>query len=183
MQRPSRRGFLRNSLSTAAAAPLASPAVAPSTEPTRLPNAAWIPKTLDHWRARWIWDDYNRETTNIYVCLRKVVNLQAAPRAADVWVTANSVYKLWINGVEAGRGPEPNEPPFKFYDYYELTKLFHPGENIIAALAYNFGIGTHFYGAGPGGFLLEAHLFDAAGRETVVVTDNTWRAALPRWYS
>ncbi len=183
MQSPSRRGFLRNSLSAAAAAPLASQAAAPSTEPTRLSNAAWIPKPLDHWRARWIWDDYNRETTNIYVCLRKVVTLEAAPRAADVWVTANSVYKLWINGVEAGRGPEPNEVPFKFYDYYELAKLFRPGENIIAALAYNFGIGTHFYGAGPGGFLLEAHLFDAAGRETAVLTDNTWRAALPRWYS
>jgi hypothetical protein len=183
MQSPSRRGFLRNSLSTAVAAPLASHAATPSAAPTRLSNAAWIPKTLDQWRARWIWEDYNRETTNIYVCLRKVINLEAAPRAAGVFVTASSVYKLWINGVEAGRGPEPNEAPFKFYDYYELAKLFHPGENIIAALAYNFGIGTHFYGAGPGGFLLEAHLTDSVGRETAILTDNTWRVALPRWYS
>jgi len=61
--------------------------------------------------------------------------------------------------------------------------LFHPGENVVAALAYNFGIGTHFYGAGPGGFLLEAHLADAAGRESLLLTDNTWRVALPRWYS
>ena len=56
--------------------------------------------------------------------------------------------------MEAGRGPEPNEPPFKFYDYHELGKLFRRGENVVAVLAYNLGIGTHFYGAGPGGFLL-----------------------------
>jgi len=179
MNGSSRRGFLRNSLASCTA-----PAAVPRTvKGNPLAPAAWIPRTLEGWKAHWIWDDYNRETTNIFVCLRKVVTLDGAARQAHVWATANSFYRLYINGVEAGRGPEPNEPPFKFYDYHELGKLFRRGENVVAVLAYNLGIGTHFYGAGPGGFLLEAHLEMEDGGRVEMVTDRSWRVAVPRWYS
>jgi hypothetical protein len=169
----SRRGFLQASL--------AAPVLAAGTGVSLA--APWIPKTVDQWKARWIWDDYNRETTNIYVCLRKRVVLDAAVRNADVWCTANSFYRLFVNGQQVGMGPEPNEPPWKYYDYYRLAGSWRAGENAIAALCYNLGIGTHFYGAGPGGFLLQAALELENGKQLEIVTDGSWQAAVPRWYS
>ena len=175
MLTPSRRGFIQTSL---AAAGLTEPPANPG-----LPAVPWIARTPRAWKARWIWDDYNRETTNIYVCLRKRVMLERAPRAADLWCTANSFYRLFINGQPVWMGPNPNEPPWKYYDYYDVGRLLRSGENAIAALCYNLGLGTHFYGAGPGGFLLQAEVELEGGRRVEIVTDSTWRTALPRWYS
>ncbi len=171
----SRRGFLQASV--------VSPVLAAGTSEAAALLAPWIPKTVAKWKARWIWDDYNRETTNIFVCLRKRIVLDSAVRSAELWCTANSFYRLYINGQQAGIGPEPNEPPFKYYDYYQPAALFRVGENSIAALCYNLGIGTHFYGAGPGGFLLQGLLELDNGRRIEILTDGSWQAAVPRWYS
>ncbi len=127
------------------------------------------PKT--DWTANFIWDSSDGSEENVWMCLRKTVELSEAPAALTACIAADSRYWLYINGetvvFEGGakRGPTAND---SYYDTVEIGPYLKPGQNVIAALVWYWGKDTSYSNtdSGKAGFLFEA------GR---IVSDRSWK--------
>jgi len=135
------------------------------------------------WSASWIWHPPTGAPDNFYLYARREFTLDAMPKRARVFVTAGSLYKLYLNGRYVGRGPNPADPSHYYYDVHEVASLLVPGANVIAAVCYNYGpeskgvIGQNW---GRGAFILELR---AGHADTpLVVTDRSWKVIqAPEW--
>jgi hypothetical protein len=141
-------------------------------------------------KAAWIWLDpatdasarHGDEKHALAAWFRKEIKLADEPQSVEARVSADSVYRLWINGKLVSRGPaDPgNDIDSRFgwshrwlYDCRNLTAFFHKGRNVIAAEV--FSTGQPNYSLGKAGFLFEADIRSAQSRVTVA-TGPDWRA-------
>ena len=95
------------------------------------------------WQAQWIWlDPAAGGGEAIAACFRKKVTLPAAPKAVRARISADIVYRLWINGQLVSRGPADPGNDYSprtrwshqwLYDVRDLTPFFKPGDNVMAA--------------------------------------------------
>lgn len=108
--------------------------------------------------ANWIWDSGPQQPVNHYMYMRKVVDLPTEPMKVVVHVSADSRYKLYVNGEMVGRGPVRSDPRWQHYDTYDLTTSLHKGRNSIAALVHHYGTDTFTYHLGRGGFLFDGQV-------------------------
>lgn len=69
--------------------------------------------------------------------------LAALPRRADLFITADSRYKLWINGRFLTRGPARSYPQAQKVDQIDVTAYLQTGFNLIAVQVYSPGY-SHF---------------------------------------
>lgn len=127
------------------------------------------------WQARWIW---TADSSAGAGWLRKEVTLAEVPRQAVAWMTADTKYRLWINGRLVSRGPADIGRDFAggttgrwFYDCRDLTPFFCKGRNVIAAEVISGGGVSR----GKRGWLFEAQI-DAA----TLKSDATWLAVPAR---
>lgn len=139
------------------------------------------------WTASWIWHPPKADMDNLYVYARRTFDLADVPPGARAFVTAGSLYKLYVNGRYVGRGPNPSDPSRYYYDVHPLAKFLRPGKNVVAAVCYNYGAETKgILGQnwGRGGFLLEIRAAaegDAEG-DVLLATDGAWKVLqAPEW--
>lgn len=136
------------------------------------------------WNAQWIWHPTLERMDNFYLYARREVELtQTPPAGACVYVTAGSLYQLYVNGKFVGRGPNPSDPSRYYYDVYDVGALLQAGRNSVAVMAYNYGaeskgvIGQNW---GRGGLLLEMR--GARDGAPLLATDGSWRVVqAPEW--
>ncbi len=121
--------------------------------------------------------------------LRRAFALRATPVRARIYATALGGYRVTVNGRAAG--PEALAPDWTDYRYrltyqaYDVTRLLRPGANAVGVLlgagwyASPMGFSTKRYAFGPPPvrLLLELVVTYADGREEVIGSDTTWRAA------
>ncbi len=108
--------------------------------------------------------------------LRRVIQLDQ-PTATRLFITADTRYRLWINGRRVADGSVQSQPYFQYYDEHDVTDHLIAGDNCIAILGYHQGIQPHT----RGGVLAEG--VDGNGH-TLVATDGQWRAlACDAWRS
>ena len=126
------------------------------------------------WQASWI-GVTNAPTANQWICYRKVVQLNEAPRQAVARIAADSKYWLWVNGKlvvfegQLKRGPNPQDT---YYDRVGLAKHLQKGENTIAVLLWYFGKhGFSHKSSGKAGLVFDMH-----GDGTRVLSDRSWKA-------
>lgn len=122
------------------------------------------------WTANWIWAKEHTQTPNFYMYARREFETELIGGARCL-VTCSTEYKLYINGRYIGRGPSPCHPSYQYYDEYDVNHALRPGKNVIAALCYNYGVGTHCRPQAPGAFLLQLEI----GGEPCVITDESWK--------
>ncbi len=126
------------------------------------------------WRGRWIWAPGPGREKNSYWYFRKEFDLNAAPAAAALRITADTRYKLFVNGELVAQGPPLSQPYFMYFDTHDAARLLRSGRNCVAVLVYHIG---HFQDA-RGGLLLE---LDADG-EPLTQTDASWKVLRsPAW--
>lgn len=140
------------------------------------------------WHARWIWAasaDAPSTTSRSVVLLRHEVDLTDVPEVVAARWFATARAAVWVNGVEAGRGPVRGNPRRWRFEEADLAPLLRPGRNVISAIAWSYPGATPWFLPQPvfandlyhGGFVLEADLGDRW-----LVTDERWTAtALPGW--
>lgn len=83
----------------------------------------------------WIWmDSWTAEDKEwpVLVLFRKTLDLEKMPRKASLRVSADSRYKLYINGSLAEIGPSRGDSQVWFFDEVDICPYLEEGENIIA---------------------------------------------------
>lgn len=126
------------------------------------------------WQAKWIWANGHTDTPNFYLYARKEIDLSDF-QGAKAFVTCSSEYNLYINGRFVGRGPSPCHPTFQYFDEYDISHYLRSGKNVIAAICYNYGVGTHCRPQAPGGFLLQAEIKTGPNDFISLCSDESWK--------
>ncbi len=127
------------------------------------------PKT--DWTANYVWDSSDGGEENVWMCMRKTLDLDRAPESLTAYISADSRYWLYINGETAvfegsvKRGPTPDG---SYFDSVDIAPYLKPGKNIISALVWYWGKNTSFSNtdSGKAGFLFEA------GN---IISDSSWK--------
>jgi len=138
------------------------------------------------WKANWIWHPETWHMDNFYMYARKIVNLPGRVDSARVFCTCYNEYKLYINGKFVGRGPAPSDPNWQYYDEYDIKSHLRAGENVFAAVCYNYGRGTKCLANrqdGPGGFFFQGEIKSKDGKSIKIITDKNWRVLHAEWLS
>lgn len=133
-------------------------------------------------KAQWIWRGSSvHDAFNETLLARKSFTLQR-PVAASLAITADSYYRLHINGTWVNDGPARCWPEHYQYDVIDVTPYLCAGVNEIRVTARYFGVGTFHQVPLRGGLLAELRAVDETGCEVCVGTDDRWQvSAAPGW--
>jgi alpha-L-rhamnosidase len=167
----------------AAPAPLAPPAVEKplSVEAmNRLGPDTGVPHRLDLAPARWIWFPSARTLPSTFVLFRREVVIDRPLSRVRGWITADSRYRLTVDGQVVQWGPAPSDPRALDVDPVDLTALLSPGRHVIGVEVLYYGRGDGTWAAGKPGLLVHLRLEGLDGTSTSLVSDERWTSFLDR---
>ena len=134
-------------------------------------TARWICKRQASYKA------YNRTAL-----FHKEFNLDEKPIRARLCITADSWYRLFVNGEWVNDGPCRSWPEHYQYDEIDLASLLREGKNELRVIAKYWGTGIFHTRPQQAGFLAQLDLILDTEEKITIVTDETWQAAdLPGW--
>ena len=111
------------------------------------------------------------DLVNLFVQARHTFDIEEVPEKCLVKVTADSRYKLSVNGEYVCKGPVRGYQESWPFDRVDISPWLKPGKNLISAQLYSYGIGTYFYvHAGRAGFILDGKIGDVD-----ISTSSKWR--------
>lgn len=91
----------------------------------------------------WIGGEHPFDLHEVYLDFRADLTLAQAPASAILRLTADSRYRLWINGQPVGYGPERSWPGAMAVDAHDVSTWLRAGANAIAVQVYGPGY-SHF---------------------------------------
>lgn len=125
--------------------------------------------------AKWIWLPSERCLPNTFVLFRRELKLVAAPRRAQGWLTADSRYRLTVNGQRIQWGPAPCDPRWQEVDPFDITNALRIGDNVIGLEVCYFGHGDGTWPMGAPGFIFRLEMDGE-----LIVSDSSWQTFLDR---
>lgn len=119
-------------------------------------------------RALWIWPD-------VPVVLDQHCNFYTAfsytEGPAELLISADSNYAVWVNGQLADSGQYPDFPHYKVFDRLDLSRLCVPGENHLAITVWYYGKQNMSYFPGQAALRFQLNLNGVpavcSGKETL----------------
>ncbi len=127
--------------------------------------------------AKWIWafrDNYNKYN-DVIIALKRFH--ESSKTISSIKITADSYYRLYINGHWVHDGPSRAWTHNYIYDTHDISKFLIEGENCVKIVARYFGCG-HFHGIPQqAGLLVQIELKSPTGDKKVIVSDNSWLVA------
>jgi len=137
--------------------------------------------------AVWIGSAHPFDLTEAYLCFQSPAawRLTDLPQRAELFITADSRYKLWINGRFVSRGPGRCYPERQSVDRFDVTALLEPGANTIAVQVYQPGYSHFAYvHRGAAGLLAslvgDGRLLLSTGTDWHVHRDPSYAVCVPR---
>lgn len=136
-------------------------------------------------RKQWIWLGNWTDSEQVHpgvVHFRRTLRLEATPAEAKVQVSADTRYRLLVNGHPVGFGPLKGDAVRWFSDEIDLAPWLTAGENVLAAIVLRYPPIPHegaesIWRTFTPGFMMEGFLRFADGTEQPLRTDEDWRAA------
>jgi Bacterial alpha-L-rhamnosidase 6 hairpin glycosidase domain/Alpha-L-rhamnosidase N-terminal domain len=128
----------------------------------------------------WIGSDHPFDLHEAYLCFRRELRLERRPARAELFISADSRYKLWVNGHFVGRGPARSYPHAQCVDRLDIAEYLRPGPNLLAAQVYQPGYSHFAYVHRAAAGLLAWLECDG---EIVVATDTSWRTRRDRSFA
>ncbi len=125
-------------------------------------------------RAKWIWAAGAENPLNQYLLVRKTITLKEKPDNLSAYISAYAVADVYVNGQLVDRCPMNCDPEYQVYEKFDLTSLFHKGENTISAIVYNYGIGMHHRINARGGFFFQAKATVTGSSAMDINSDESW---------
>jgi hypothetical protein len=127
--------------------------------------------------ARWIWLPAVPEVVNHFVEFRRSFTLPAPPASAELLLTVDSDYQLFVNGTEVWGRQFSDYPERRSVNRHEVAPLLRPGANVLAVRCYHRGESSSDHRTGRPGLLAQL----TAGAVTLW-TDAAWRCRLSPVY-
>jgi len=81
----------------------------------------------------WIWTDTEEMPENKLFLFRKSFSLEEKPKSALVKVSADTRYRLYVNGVSVSFGPCKGDAQVWYYEEVDIAPYLKEGENTVAA--------------------------------------------------
>lgn len=94
------------------------------------------------WRAQYAWSDTPGGNGLTVRYFRRNFYIDTVPEVFLIYISADSRYKLWVNGCFVGRGPLKGTLDHYHYEVYNLHTYLHVGKNVIAVEVRWFGQDT-----------------------------------------
>lgn len=138
-----------------------------------------MPERLDLSPAKWIWFPSQRTLANTFVLFRQEVDLTEVPTAVRGWISADSRYRLYVNGIPVQWGPAPSDPRFAEADPLDLKDFLHVGKNVIGIEVLYYGHGEGTWPIGKPGLLFNLEIAGSA-TSLKLVSDASWMCAVDR---
>lgn len=113
---------------------------------------------------RWIWTTNFADKQTCRLWRAFTIPATNAVRKANLLITADNSYRLYLDGREIGQGGNWNG-----LTDYDLTWLLTPGRHVLAVEAFNDGL--------EGGIIAGLQVQLANGERMQVLSDKTWRIA------
>ena len=138
------------------------------------------------WTAKWIWTSGlpREQKTHELVYFRRKFNAAEGKNSLKVKVTADSRYRLYINGISVSVGPCKGDLHTQYYESVDLSAYVKPGVNVIAAKVLHFAPGSPYvqgisgiasvWRSNAGAFLLQGSLINENGAAESLDTDEKW---------
>jgi hypothetical protein len=92
------------------------------------------------WRASWVTHPTAPLREPVVLHFRHTLTLAAVPASYPVRVSADNRFVLFVNGHRVGDGPARGDLPHWRYERFDLAPLLQPGQNLITATVWNFGV-------------------------------------------
>ena len=123
------------------------------------------------WTAQWITSSDSPQRDLVVLHFRKVMELAQAPEHFIVHVSADNQFILYVNQQWVGSGPSRSDLGHWRYETYDIAPLLRPGQNVVAAVVWNFGVLTPLAQISDRiGFVLQGD----GEAERVADTGSTW---------
>jgi alpha-L-rhamnosidase len=134
--------------------------------------------------AHWIWSAENPNAYNPILLARRKFALPAGlgEYKAELAITADSWYRVFINGEWVNDGPCRSWPEHYQYDVLDVTPSLRAGENEVCVLVRYWGTGTFHNLPQQAGLLAQLNVQDGEGETFTLCSDASWEVAdLPAW--
>lgn len=129
------------------------------------------------WSREWQVSDKEEPTLMLF---RKTFKITGNPKKAIISISADSRYKLYVNGKLAEVGPSKGDREVWFFDEVDILSYINEGENVLAVqvlryplehLKGNYGVFRTEY---PGLFI-EGNVEDETGERYCLNADESWK--------
>jgi alpha-L-rhamnosidase len=124
----------------------------------------------------WIWDGGEPRPYNAWRWFRRSLHWEGG--AVQIAITADTRYRLWVNGEWVADGPVRSWPEHYQADALDLTPYLRSGQNEIRVLVHFFGCGNFHVIPQRAG--LAAVLYEEEAE--VLRTDESWEVAVASGY-
>ena len=133
--------------------------------------------------SNWIWLDAEKQDCPddpFIVLFRRKVYISAEPSRADVVISADSRYKLYVNERFVEAGPSKGDSQIWFQDEIDIAPYLKQGNNVIAVVVLRFpqnpfrGNQSIMSTAFPGLYFIGV-IEDEAGRTYDISADREWK--------
>ncbi len=128
------------------------------------------------YQAQWIWCKVESPKPFQFVRFRKTIELVSRPASATAYVTADTFYRLWINGQLVMHGPARSSRGKATVDPVDVGRYLNQGKNTLMIEALH-GICPFEALAQAPGLLCELETQSGGKRQIIAATDATWQAA------
>jgi alpha-L-rhamnosidase len=92
------------------------------------------------WQAAWVTHPTAPLREPLVLHFRRTLTLAEVPTSYTVRVSADNRFILFVNGHRAGDGPARGDLTHWRYERFDLAPLLKPGENLITATVWNWGV-------------------------------------------
>jgi hypothetical protein len=135
--------------------------------------------------ALWIGPGHPFDLHECYFEFRRTLTLDRPVEQATLWITADSRYRLWINGAYVAFGPSRCWPHAQQVDKINVMQLLRTGKNVIDIQIYSPGYSHFAYvHRGTCGLLAwlecDGEFACATDQDWQVRRDHTWRDDVKR---
>ena len=124
-------------------------------------------------RGEWIWSRRTRNALESYVFFRREFSLLAAPASAELWLTAKSLFHVYVNGRHLGLGPPVCPLSGSYVSRFDASSVLRSGANVVSILAHNTRVVPPSSTRKPSGLWCQ---LNAEGKP-IVWSDKTWLMA------
>lgn len=90
---------------------------------------------------KWIGPSKGEGTTYGVYYFAKEISVASVPQKAELNISADNRYILYLNGEELARGPSRGSVDHRYYETVPLREKLLRGKNRLSVVVWNFGAG------------------------------------------